>query len=84
MANNRMFLVNDRLGVRVFLAKYYPSTGWYSPAPDIAGALSKAFEADDTMGADPGSGPTDWRLAYESDDGFRYDTHRQITAADES
>lgn len=30
MANNKMFLVNKRTGVKIYLAKYYPSTGWFS------------------------------------------------------
>ena len=31
MANNRMFLVNRKTGAKIYLAKYYPSTGWFGP-----------------------------------------------------
>ena len=62
MANNRMFLVNDRLKVAVCLAKYYPSTGWY--LVDSDDYINQALDLDD---AEPDmTGPTDWRLAYES------------------
>lgn len=61
MANNRMWLVNDRLGKRVLLAKYYPSTGWYMV--DSAGADLTA--ADETDNAVSQWGPVDWRLEYE-------------------
>jgi hypothetical protein len=30
VANNRLFLKNPKTGERVLLAKYYPSTGWYT------------------------------------------------------
>lgn len=67
MANNRMFLVNDRLGARVFLGKYYPSTGWGITDPDIAQKINAAFEAETNEGVPDGLiGPTDWRIEYES------------------
>lgn len=46
MANNRMYLVNERTGTRVYLAKYYPSTGWYPP-DDVAQRLTDAFDIAD-------------------------------------
>ena len=60
MSNNRMWLANDRLGVRCLIAKYYPSTGWY-PTPHTK--LAAAMDSDDEHTQD---GPTDWRLIYES------------------
>jgi hypothetical protein len=38
-----MYLVNTRTGRRVYLAKYYPSTGWYPPHKSISD-LSDAFD----------------------------------------
>ena len=29
MANNKMYLVNQKTGESVFIGKYYPATGWY-------------------------------------------------------
>lgn len=29
MANSKMFLRNKHTGLKVFIAKYYPSTGWF-------------------------------------------------------
>lgn len=46
MANNRMYLVNRRTGVRAYLAKYYPSCGW-SSWPGIDTQLNAAFEKSD-------------------------------------
>lgn len=46
MANNRMYLVNKRTGTRIYLAKYYPSSGWYPPT-DIEERLSKGFDESD-------------------------------------
>ncbi len=43
MANNRAYL---RLadGTEVFVAKFYPSTGWFSPHPErVAKALDQAM-----------------------------------------
>jgi hypothetical protein len=48
MANTRMFLKNTRTGTRIYLAKYYPSTGWYVPTavdPTLAGDNSKEAQA---------------------------------------
>jgi hypothetical protein len=46
MANNRMSLVNKTTGVRIYLAKYYPSTGWYPPS-NILELLNIGFESSD-------------------------------------
>lgn len=67
MANNRMFLVSDRLGLRVTLAKYYPSGGWSVGNNDLVDDIGRALGAAD-MG-----GVSDWRIAYESDADFSYD-----------
>lgn len=40
MANNRMYLKNTRTGDLIYLAKYYPSLGWF--APDNIGPLLNA------------------------------------------
>lgn len=47
MANNRMYLVNKRTGAKVYLAKYYPSTGWYIPKPGLEQRLADAFDQAD-------------------------------------
>jgi hypothetical protein len=46
MANNRMYLVNKRTATRIYLAKYYPSTGWYAPE-GVEERLSKGFDEAD-------------------------------------
>lgn len=43
MANNRMYLKNTRTGKRIYLAKYYPSTGWY-PVIDSKEDLEFKFD----------------------------------------
>lgn len=66
MANNRMYLVNDRLGVQIYLGKYYPSTGW-GVHPDVSEKINEGFEKETGDGIpDHLIGPTDWRIAYES------------------
>ena len=52
MANNRMVMVNTRTGERFFLAKYYPSTGWYSQTRwdkkrDVGAELDAFFHKQD-------------------------------------
>lgn len=42
MANNRMFLVHKERGQRIYLAKYYPSTGWLA-RDDIQKTMEEAF-----------------------------------------
>lgn len=71
MANNRMWLVHKSTGRAVLLAKFYPSAGWYHPAPETAGQKLNAF-LDETESdiADE----TEWELRYESEADFTY-TH---------
>lgn len=67
MANNRMWLVNDRLKRRVMLGKYSPSNGWISPN-NVEGHLDAVFDEPDppTDTQDLASfGPMDWRVVYE-------------------
>lgn len=64
MANNRMWLVNERLGVKVVLAKFYPSTGWSSPE-GCSERLDAAFDGDDAPTGQ--SGLEDWKLVYEDE-----------------
>lgn len=48
MANNRMYLKNTRTGQKVYLAKYYPSTGWYVVAEEsLNDRLALAFDEAD-------------------------------------
>jgi hypothetical protein len=63
MANNRMWLINERLGVRVLLAKFYPSTGWFVPHDGLRTVLDTAFDLDESTSQE---GSTDWRISYES------------------
>lgn len=41
MANNRVYLSCKECGEKIFLAKYFPSQGWYNEKDDHA----KKFEA---------------------------------------
>lgn len=78
MANNRMFLVCGRCDSHSpTLAKYYPSTGWYTSAEycipgneqidsleDWTGAFAEWLEAH--AHEEPSNdGPTHFRLGYE-------------------
>lgn len=51
MANNRMYLINRRTGDKLYLAKYYPSTGWYTVQTDLENVLNETFYRAD-FGAD--------------------------------
>jgi hypothetical protein len=42
-----MFLANKRTGARIMLAKYYPSTGWYTSDKGLLKRLDEAFDAAD-------------------------------------
>lgn len=46
MANNRMYLVNRKTGAKIYLAKYYPSTGWYS-GEGLTERLNDGFNKSD-------------------------------------
>lgn len=49
MANNRMYLFNTRTKQSVYLAKYYPSTGWYlnCKGGEVEETMSNAFHQAD-------------------------------------
>lgn len=47
MANTRMYLKNTRTGDRIYLAKYYPSTGWYRPSWVVVSAINRGFDVAD-------------------------------------
>ena len=48
MANNRMYLVNENTGEKIFIAKYYSNTGWYIASPKtLAKKIDKAFHKVD-------------------------------------
>ncbi len=63
MANNRMWIVNERLGSRVLIAKYYSSVGW-SPVLCLDN-LDDAFKADAEATLTTPFGSTDWKIVYE-------------------
>jgi hypothetical protein len=62
MANNRMYLVNDRLDIKVSIAKFYPG-GW-SSGDGVAKLLNGSFAEDPDYSI---FGNTDWRIEYETD-----------------
>lgn len=43
MANNRMYIFNKRTKQKIFVAKYYPSTGWYVDSDDLVNKLNGEF-----------------------------------------
>jgi hypothetical protein len=61
MANNRMYLVNKVTKEVIYLAKYYPSTGWYvsSTIDEINNEFDKREKTYDTYG-------DEWELKYET------------------
>ncbi len=65
MANNRMYLRNIRTGIEVFIAKYYPSTGWYTNGGNLDEHLDKAFHQSDFGHLTP-----DQQLANQQHRGF--------------
>jgi hypothetical protein len=70
MANNRMFVVNDRLKLKMCIAKYMPTGGWGSYDPEMDQNLNTLFDVDyrNVSGFDVNEGSTDWRLSFESAD----------------
>jgi hypothetical protein len=66
MAENGMWLVNDRTKSRILLARYYPSSGWV-PHIDFEAHLVEAFQADhgQRLFEPKAEGPTDWRIEYD-------------------
>jgi hypothetical protein len=63
MANNRLYLVNKRLNERVFIGKYYPSTGWEIYHADFHQRLQAAFDKDQDASM---WSKADWELEYET------------------
>jgi hypothetical protein len=61
-----MWLVNDRTGDRILLARYYPEAGWLTHI-DFEAHLIEAFQSDHMKArqSHPAEGPTDWRLEYD-------------------
>lgn len=79
VANNRMFLVHPESGEKIYLAKYYPSTGWY--VDTSIEAINKAFNRSDFGSDDWPNGEqgkpkqtaagglcgTVWKIEYEAE-----------------
>lgn len=70
MADNRMFIREKTTGKVFFIAKFYPSQGWYS-ADDIGPELDKFLHSagnEAILKRDRGSliGPTTFEIVYES------------------
>jgi len=71
MANNRMFLTNGK--EKIFIAKYYPGTGWYTANENLILKLDEAFNKDDFGGSwEEGMrskygmcGHAGWKIVYE-------------------
>jgi len=75
-----MYLVNTRTGDKVFIGKYYPSTGWYVfDADNFVARVSEAFQRADfgDLSYEEASknnvcssgglwGDTSWCIKYES------------------
>lgn len=66
MANNRMWLKNKRTGAQVLLAKYYPTTGWYTFHDDIHDKLDNLFEDNEPNPSQWGD--NDWLIEYDQTD----------------
>ena len=64
MANNRMWLVNARTGQRLNLAKYYPSTGWYTNQTKVQ-EFWAAFAPDGVCDGPGTMYGDEWRLEYD-------------------
>lgn len=63
MSNNRMWLRNKRTGQQILVAKYYPSTGWFTYHESLTGKLDDLFDKSDEPRTQWGS--NDWKLEYE-------------------
>lgn len=71
MANNRMFITDGKN--KIFIAKYYPGTGWYFANDDFEIKLNEAFNSDDFgMPWNEGMlskhgmwGNRNWKIVYE-------------------
>lgn len=75
MANNRLYL-RDSMGNEICLAKYFPSTGWFTRDHDLAYHLNEFLQKHDGSCHNVMNGNVDHRVVYESDD------VRDITDAD--
>jgi hypothetical protein len=64
MANNRIFLVNERLDIRISIAKFSPGGWWCGDA--VSKLMNDAFERDLDYSI---YGRTDWKIEYETDEG---------------
>ena len=65
MANDRMYLVNDRRKVRVYLGSYSP--GKWTVKAGVEANLNRAFDDDDEAFSDYSGEEMSWRVAYEGD-----------------
>jgi hypothetical protein len=61
MANNRIFLVNDRLGIHVSIAKFGPG-GWWA-SDKVGQVMNDALEQDADYSM---YGRTGWRIEFET------------------
>lgn len=80
MANNRMYLVHKKTGQSIFIAKYFPQTGWFTTNENLTADLNKEFNKQDfgdeewhldketSIGGYWGS--CDWQIKYEHDGKF--------------
>jgi hypothetical protein len=64
MANNRLYIINRRLGVYVYLARFPAFGHFFEPRPDLSLKLKKAFAED----ADSQWGDHGWELVDEKTD----------------
>lgn len=62
MANNRMYLVNQNTGIKIYLAKYYPSSGWCLK-DNIQNELENGFHKSDIRYA--AMYGDNWQIEYE-------------------
>jgi|WetSurMetagenome_2_1015567.scaffolds.fasta_scaffold1693188_1 hypothetical protein len=64
MSNNRMFLENTKTGKKLLIAKYYPSTGWYSVKENLNS--DKIDSLFDSNSSNPSQwGDNDWIISYD-------------------
>jgi hypothetical protein len=75
-----MYIVNKKTGTKIYLAKYYPSLGWYVPEAVSIDGINKQFDDSDfghlsseeryLKAMQPGFGPP-----YANGDQFGCDWH---------
>lgn len=70
VANNRVYFVCDKCGEKIFLAKYFPSQGWYNEKEEFSkyfeDFLEKHSHYRTPFGLDDGNVP--FTLEFEIDD----------------